>query len=243
QISEHQQSFTYEETDNINGPKKWGTLNPEWKTCETGKLQSPIDMVSERVQVKESLGSLKIMYKTAPANITNRGHDISVHWEGDAGGIRINGTDYKLAQIHWHSPSEHTVNGTRSLYYLFFYPLLLFFYDLEGHLVHKSADGGIAVIGILYKIGRADRFLSQVILVLKSVKSVTEEGTDLGNITPKDIRFSRNAYYRYIGSLTTPPCTEGVIWTVVKEVRTASLEQVKALKEAVHDVSLSSILF
>ncbi|GAA0160342.1 hypothetical protein LIER_16921 [Lithospermum erythrorhizon] len=75
---EHQQSFTYEETDNINGPKKWGTLNPEWKTCETGKLQSPIDMVSERVQVKESLGSLKIMYKTAPANITNRGHDISV---------------------------------------------------------------------------------------------------------------------------------------------------------------------
>ncbi|GAA0160338.1 dehydratase [Lithospermum erythrorhizon] len=149
-----------------------------------------------------------------------------VHWEGDAGGIRINGTDYKLAQIHWHSPSEHTVNGTR--------------YDLEGHLVHKSADGGIAVIGILYKIGRADRFLSQV---LKSVKSVTEEGTDLGNITPKDIRFSRNAYYRYIGSLTTPPCTEGVIWTVVKEVRTASLEQVKALKEAVHDVSLSSILF
>ncbi|KAG9129319.1 hypothetical protein Leryth_027255 [Lithospermum erythrorhizon] len=105
-------------------------------------------------------------------------------------------------------------------------------YALEGHIVHKSADEGIAVIGILYNVGNADPFLSKV---LKNIKTVTEEGTDLGSINPNDITFDRNAYYRYTGSLTTPPCTEGVIWTVIKTVRTASAEQVNALKAAVYD--------
>ncbi|KAG9140084.1 hypothetical protein Leryth_021115 [Lithospermum erythrorhizon] len=132
---------------------------------------------------------------------------MEVGWEGNAGGAIINGTYYKLANIHWHSPSEHTVNGTR--------------YALEGHLVHKSADGSIAVIGILYKIGLPDPFLTQ--------------GTSVGDVSPREIKFSRNKYYRYLGSLTTPPCTEGVIWTLVKKVRTVSLEQLNALKEAVHD--------
>ncbi|GAA0171946.1 dehydratase [Lithospermum erythrorhizon] len=214
----HEKPFTYEDTDVVKGPKKWGTLKPEWKICGNGKLQSPVDIINEIVQVQESLGSLQIMYKTTPANITNRGHDISVAWEGEAGGVIINCTHYKLAQIHWHSPSEHTVNGTS--------------YDLEGHIVHKSVDGGIAVIGILYKIGNPDPFLSKV---LGNIKTITEEGTDLGDINPNDIIFNRNQYYRYIGSLTTPPCTEGVIWTVIKEVRTVSVEQLNALKDAVHD--------
>nr|KYP52001.1 hypothetical protein KK1_026078 [Cajanus cajan] len=129
-----------------------------------------------------------------------------LHWTGYAGQLNINGTYYKLLQCHWHSPSEHTLNGSK--------------FDLELHAVHQNSKGEIAVIGIWYKIGLPDPLLSKEI--------------DLGVINPGDIKFGSRKYYRYIGSLTTPPCTEGVIWTIVKKVRTVSREQLRALKEAVH---------
>lgn len=213
-----QKPFAYGDKE-AKGPKKWGTIKPEWEVCNNGKMQSPIDMINERVKVLPSLGALEIKYKASLAAVTNRGHDIAVEWEGDAGGVKINGINYKLVNIHWHSPSEHTVNGTS--------------YAMEGHMVHKSADSGIAVIGILYKIGRPDPFIAKF---LPAIKAATENGTSVGKVHPKGIKFNkRSEYYRYIGSLTTPPCTEGVIWTLVKKVRTVSHSQLHALREAVHD--------
>ncbi|KAJ4824641.1 hypothetical protein Tsubulata_020475 [Turnera subulata] len=209
--------FTYVEGTG-KGPKRWGHINPHWKKCDNGRMQSPIDLLDRRVQDFPNLGMLRRDYKPAPAAIKNRGHDIEVMWKGDAGKIIINGTDYKLRQCHWHSPSEHTFNGSR--------------YELEVHMVHSSSKGEIAVIGIVYKYGRPDPFLSRL---LHHVSSVGKEERDLGIVNPWDIRFGSRKYYRYIGSLTVPPCTEGVLWTIVKKVRTVTREQVRALRDAVHD--------
>ncbi|KAK7244508.1 hypothetical protein RIF29_39331 [Crotalaria pallida] len=214
--SEDNVEFTYIEGSG-KGPKDWGNLNPKWKVCGDGKLQSPIDLVDERVQVFLQLDKLKRYYKPAPAILKNRGSDIMLKWEGDAGQVVINGTNYNLLQCHWHTPSEHTLNGSK--------------FDLELHVVHQNSKGDIAVIGQWYKIGMPNPLLSKLINTIKSLKNST---VDLGIINPLEIRFGSRRYYRYLGSLTTPSCTEGVIWTIAKKVRTVSMEQVQALKAAVN---------
>lgn len=142
-ITEDERPFTYTPGAK-KGPGNWADLNPKWKACANGRLQSPIDLADERVEVMPKLGTLKRKYKPAPALIKNRGHDIEVYrshlilklsdifhvinyfvrskqltdfyqvvWQGDAGGAILNGTKYNLLQCHWHTPSEHTLNGKR----------------------------------------------------------------------------------------------------------------------------------
>ncbi|KAK8649263.1 hypothetical protein V6N13_129993 [Hibiscus sabdariffa] len=214
---EDETPFAYTE-ESGKGPKEWGQLDPHWKLCDTGKLQSPIDLLSGKRQVLPSLGKLKKNYKPAPAVAKNRGHDIMVRWTGDAGKMSINGTDYKLLECHWHSPSEHTFNGTR--------------YQLELHMVHASAHGELAVVAIVYKYGRPDSFLTRL---FNRMKTMEHDEKMLGIFNPGDIKFGSRKYFRYIGSLTVPPCTEGVIWTIINKLRTVSRDQVKALRDAVHD--------
>ncbi|MBA0622857.1 hypothetical protein Godav_008360 [Gossypium davidsonii] len=144
-----------------------------------------------------------------------------MRWEDEAGAIEIKGTEYVLHQCHWHSPSEHTINGRR--------------YDLELHMVHESADGKVAVIGIMYKIGRQDSFLSLLMDHLEAITDITDRERAVGVIDPRNIKFGSRKYYRYIGSLTIPPCTENVVWSIVRKVRTVTREQVRFLRVAVHD--------
>ncbi|KAK4477501.1 hypothetical protein RD792_016727 [Penstemon davidsonii] len=127
-----------------------------------------------------------------------------VEWTGDAGGIVINGTEYKLDQCHWHIPAEHTFNGTS--------------YDMEMHIVHTNSSGDNAVIGVLYKFGAPDPFLQQLYPHIISGDD-NEEGTetDVGIVDPFDIHFDSKKYYRYNGSLTTSPFSENVVWTVIKK--------------------------
>ncbi|KAG7621234.1 Alpha carbonic anhydrase domain superfamily [Arabidopsis suecica] len=191
--------FTYKQKTE-KGPAEWGKLDPQWKVCSTGKIQSPIDLTDERVSLIHDQ-ALSKHYKPASAVIQSRGHDVMVSWKGDGGKITIHQTDYKLVQCHWHSPSEHTINGTS--------------YDLELHMVHTSASGKTTVVGVLYKLGEPDEFLTKI---LNGIKGVGKKEIDLGIVDPRDIRFETNNFYRYIGSLTIPPCTEGVIWTVQKRV-------------------------
>lgn len=206
------------------GPSRWGELKKEWASCKNGKLQSPIDLSSHRVRIVTNLGKLKKYYKPQNATIKNRGHDIEVKWEGDAGSININGTEFFLHQCHWHSPSEHTINGRR--------------YDMELHMVHESpkinGKSKIAVIGLLYKIGRPDPVLTKLSKYIKSMID-NEAERSIGVIDPSDIKFGSKKYYRYRGSLTVPPCTEGVIWTINKKIRRVSRDQMELLREAVHD--------
>ncbi|XP_027085668.1 alpha carbonic anhydrase 7-like [Coffea eugenioides] len=219
---EDEKEFSYDERSH-RGPAHWGEIRPEWSMCNHGSMQSPIDLLDARVQVVSSLGRLHRAYKPSNATLVNRGHDMMLRWVDDAGHIHINGTLYHLRQCHWHSPSEHSINGKR--------------YDLEAHLVHEALNGKIAVIGIIYEIGRSDSFLSMMENKLKALADTRDLEKVVGVIDPKQIKLGSRKYYRYIGSLTTPPCTQNVVWTIVKKVRTVTRDQVKMIREAVHDES------
>lgn len=220
-----------EETDNEkefsyvpgapNGPEHWGDIKEEWADCGRGQMQSPIDLSDWRVSPMSHLGYLNHTYLPAEATIVNRGHDIMIRFEGDAGSLSINGTPYYLKQLHWHSPTEHSVNRRR--------------YDMELHMVHESAENKAAVIGILYRIGRHDPFLRELEPFLKKIADKNDRELKVGVVDPCVARGGGNVYYRYMGSLTTPGCKEGVIWTIVRMVRTVSKYQLKLLREAVHD--------
>ncbi|XP_031474278.1 alpha carbonic anhydrase 8-like [Nymphaea colorata] len=212
-----EEEFGYEEGSG-KGPEKWGQLKPEWEACGKGKKQSPIDISNNHVTPSVEMGTLPKKYKPAHSILHSRGHDITIKWDGDAGGIRINGTEYHLKTCHWHSPSEHTINGTR--------------FDLELHMVHESDKGEISVVAILYRYGQHDDFLAKFMHAITTVGTTDEV---IGFTNPTDIKIGSRKYYRYEGSLTTPPCTEGVIWNVMKKVRTASKSQIFALRGAVKE--------
>ncbi|KAL2514318.1 Alpha carbonic anhydrase 7 [Forsythia ovata] len=203
------------------GPEKWGELKPEWAACKNGKMQSPIDLSNARVKF---ISQPEIRnYKPSNATLKNTGFEISVNWNNDTGSIFINGTEYLLQQVHWHTPSEHTINGKR--------------YDMELYMVHESFDLNVqnrtTVIGVLYKIDRPDEFLSKLNKSISSLIGKKGEERELGIIDPNVIQAESQSYYRYMGSLTTPPCNEGVIWSVNTKVKNVSRDQIKLLKEAV----------
>ncbi|KAL0460176.1 UNVERIFIED_CONTAM: Alpha carbonic anhydrase 7 [Sesamum latifolium] len=211
---DNEREFSYEEDSEI-GPGNWGKIRPEWSECNSGSLQSPIDLLNERVEEVSHLGRLKRNYNPSNATLINRGHDMM--------GIQINGTLYHLRQCHWHSPSEHTINGKR--------------FDMEAHLVHESDDKRTAVIGIMYKIGRPDSFLSMLKRDFEAIVETRDVERIVGVVNPKLVEWGSRKYYRYMGSLTVPPCTQNIIWTIMKKVRTVTREQVELIREAVYDES------
>ncbi|XP_017241284.1 alpha carbonic anhydrase 7 [Daucus carota subsp. sativus] len=219
--------FDYSKTSG-KGPAFWGTLKTEWATCGTGKLQSPVDLtVNGVVDVVPQLETVTRRYKPCTNTmLTNKGTSIELEWV-DGGGIFIKGKEYNLTNTHWHSPSEHTLNGNR--------------FDLELHAVHADDEQpqNFAVISILYKIGHSpDPFLAKLernisaFIADESVKEI-----ERGVLDPTDIGISGREFYRYQGSLTTPPCTERVVWTVEEQIKTVSADQVELLQEAVDDNS------
>jgi len=216
---EDEREFEYAEGP--KGPEHWGELKEEWKACGNGTQQSPIDVVKRHAMIYPDMGKLHRIYHPANATLMNRGHDIMVKWAEGAGSIEIKGKKYTLNQCHWHTPAEHTVDGRQ--------------HPLEIHLVHQAEDGKIAVIGIIYEYGRPDTFLAELMDEIMSIADMNPPEEALGMVNPIHIKFGSRKYYRYMGSLTTPPCTEGVIWNVINKVRTVSREQVKALQQAVHD--------
>ncbi|KAL6661284.1 hypothetical protein ACP70R_000668 [Stipagrostis hirtigluma subsp. patula] len=220
QETEREEEFSYVPGE-VNGPERWGMIKPEWAECGTGRMQSPIDLSHERVSLVRSLGYLNHSYRPAEASIVNRGHDIMIRFHGDAGSFVINGTTYYLRQLHWHSPTEHTVDGRR--------------YDMELHMVHESAAKKAVVIGMLYEVGAPDAFLRKLEPFIRRIADRRAREEPVGMVDPRGARGRASVYYRYMGSLTTPPCAEGVIWTIVKRVRTVSKYQMDLLREAVHD--------
>ncbi|KAL5231932.1 hypothetical protein ABZP36_030708 [Zizania latifolia] len=229
QETDHEEEFSYIIGEE-NGPEHWGEIKPEWAHCGKGEMQSPIDLSHRRVTLVRDLGYLNHTYRAAEASIVNRGHDIMVRFDGNAGSVVINGTEYYLRQLHWHSPSEHTVDGRR--------------YDMELHMVHESANKKAAVIGLLYEVGHSsDGFLRKMEPYLRMIADKKDREEKVGVIDPRGARGRASVYLRYMGSLTTPPCTEGVVWNIVKRVRTVSKHQLELLREAVHDVSLVIFFF
>ncbi|CAH2074205.1 unnamed protein product [Thlaspi arvense] len=200
-------------------PEKWASIKHEWSICGMGKRQSPIDLTPQIARVvHNSTELLQTYYKPVEATLQNRGYDMMVSWEEDAGKIVINGTDYKLVQSHWHAPSEHFLNGERLA--------------MELHMVHKSAEGHLAVIGVLFREGAPNPFISRIMDKINSIADIQGGKASIGRIDPREFGWDLTKFYEYRGSLTTPPCTEDVMWTIINKVGTVSREQIVSVVDA-----------
>ncbi|XP_061361936.1 alpha carbonic anhydrase 1, chloroplastic-like [Gastrolobium bilobum] len=204
-----------------NGPEHWGSLSPSFAACSNGKAQSPVDLKKVDIVLNKHLKSLDEHYLPTNATLVNNIFNIGVHFEGQVGDININGKNYSLKQLHWHSPAEHRVNG--------------FKHDAEMHLVHQTKDNDTAVVAVLYKLGDPDPIISKIEDKLIELDKETCAGYKgapiaLGTFDVKEINTRTHKYYRYVGSLTTPPCTQGVTWHILRKVRTLSKKQLELLK-------------
>lgn len=183
------------------GPDAWGSLDPEWGTCKSGKAQSPID-----ISPKASTASaIEFHYKPTKAHVIDNGHTIQVGF-APGSAIEIDKHSYDLVQFHVHTPSEHAVAGER--------------FPLEVHLVHKDKDGKLAVIGILYDVGAESPPLGEV--WSRWPKKLDKEVPLKRPFDPNQLLPETRTVFRYAGSLTTPPCSEGVVWNVMRRTMTDS---------------------
>lgn len=188
------------------GPENWAKLDPKNTTCAIGKRQSPIDI---RDGIKVDLDAIKFNYRPSMFRVVNNGHTIQVDL-GDSS-INLTGKNYELVQFHFHRPSEEKINGQR--------------FDMVVHLVHKSDEGQLAVVAVLLERGSENPFIQTVWnnLPLEQNSSVSPPSAmlDLSTLLP-----ATRSYYTYMGSLTTPPCTEDVLWLVMKQPVQVSQEQI-----------------
>lgn len=194
----HAAHFTYAGAE---GPEEWGELDSDWKACKAGKAQSPIDITPKA----GTASPITFRYKPTAATVVDNGHTLQV---GLAAGssIVIDDHAYDLVQFHVHTPSEHTIAGEK--------------YPLEVHLVHKDKDGKLAVVGVLYDTGADSKALAAVWKKWPS-KPNAEKKLDKA-FDPTALLPETRTVYRYEGSLTTPPCSEGVVWNVMRRTMTDS---------------------
>ena len=187
------------------GPADWGSLSPEYAACSMGKEQSPIDLTKPIAAI---MGDPVPAWRPLPLKVLNNGHTIQVDCAG-GGNLALDGKSYELLQFHFHHPSEHTVDGAA--------------FDMECHFVHKAADGGLAVLGVMIAKGAANPALEAIWQVMPTKGGETAIGSgmlDPSMLLPKD-----TVTFRYAGSLTTPPCSEVVQWVVFRQAITASADQ------------------
>jgi carbonic anhydrase len=178
------------------GPDHWGDLSPSYAACSDGHEQSPVDIPAS---APLNPSSIQFNYQSSPLTIVNNGHTIRADY-AKGSSITIEGKTYTLAQFHFHAKSEHTLNGQYA--------------PLEVHFVHQSADGELAVVGALIHEGAENTAYAPVLAHLPAhegdPETVSGVTLDAAALLPAD-----RAYYRYEGSLTTPPCSEGVNWFVL----------------------------
>ena len=188
------------------GPEHWATLDAGYAVCGTGVNQSPIDLDS---LIDAELAPLVLDYGPSATDIVNNGHSIQVGY-GAGSSLTIEGRSFELKQFHFHSPSENMVAGKH--------------YPLEAHLVHQDADGHLAVVAVMFAEGSDNPVLAtlwKAVPAEAGKKGMLPAGLNVTSLLPAD-----QSYYRFNGSLTTPPCSEGVIWAVLKAASTVSKQQV-----------------
>jgi carbonic anhydrase len=178
-----------------NGPAKWGDLDAANKVCSIGAQQSPIDIVAP---IKSQLPPLKINWGRSADTIVNNGHTIQLNFaEGST--LAVGDAKYKLLQVHFHRPSEHMIGGKS--------------YPMEAHFVHRADSGALAVVGVLMSTGKANAAFAKVVSTMRAKEGPpvkADTGFNPNTMLPKKL-----GYYRYPGSLTTPPCAETVEWLLL----------------------------
>ena len=200
----HEAHWDYE---GENAPYRWGDIKSENLACKAGTRQSPIDI---RNPVVSEVEPIRFFYEDVPLKVTNNGHTIQVDY-APGSFIMFGGARYELLQFHFHTPSEERING-RS-------------FDMVVHLVHKSAQGRLAVVAVLLSAGREQALLQTIWNAMPGTRDRTRERLDV-SINARQLLPAESPYYSYMGSLTTPPCTEGVQWLVIKTPVEMSREQI-----------------
>ncbi len=193
-------------------PQHWGDLSPDFHLCKQGVNQSPIDI---RQAVYARLPALALELQARQAAIVNNGHTVQVNLQqGDT--LKLDDETFTLKQFHFHTPSENLIDGKR--------------YPLEGHFVFSNQQQQLAVIGVMFVTGSANPVLGTLLDALPAQvdqSATLQEDVDITSLLPVD-----RHYFRFSGSLTTPPCSEGVRWLVMKQPVSASAAQLQALSVA-----------
>jgi carbonic anhydrase len=187
------------------GPEHWAQLKSEYAQCGMGQRQSPID-ISDGIPVE--LDPIAFDYRPSAFRVIDNGHTVQVNL-APGNRITVNGRRYELLQFHFHRPSEERLNGKQ--------------FDMVVHMVHKDVDGKLAVVAVLISEGKGHPLVQQVWNNLPLEQFIEQPG--LGAIDLTQLLPEQRQYLTYMGSLTTPPCTEGVLWMVMKQPVTASPEQ------------------
>ena len=197
--------------EGASGPDHWGDLDPDYAACKVGKEQSPIDIRNAK---KAEFPAIRFEYKSGPLKITNNGYTaVRVNYAPGNGNLLFVGEQrYELTQFHFHHPSEESIHGEP--------------YDMVAHLMHESSDGKVAGVAGLLKAGsRANAVVQQ--LWKDMPKTPSKEELIAGvEVNPTGLLPRDTSYYTYKGSLTAPPCTEGVTWFVLRTPMDISAGQV-----------------
>jgi carbonic anhydrase len=200
--------------DGENGPQNWAKLKPEFSLCGIGKRQSPIAIQNEST-LQGPAEPLQFNYTPSRGVVVNNGHTVQVDVDGE-NSIAVRNANYKLLQFHFHTPSEEMINSKR--------------YSMVAHLVHKNEAGQLAVVAVLMEQGEANPFIDKVWTYMPLDNNdrvrMPEGLLDVADFLPKDQR-----YYQFMGSLTTPPCTEGVLWMVLKQPVKISAAQYRLFRQ------------
>jgi carbonic anhydrase len=197
------------------GPEHWGELSSEYTACATGKNQTPINVAG---MVDAELPPLVFDYKPdGGQEVINNGHTIQVNFVPGST-IKVDDKTFELLQFHFHSPSENHIEGKS--------------FPMEAHFVHKDKDGNLAVLALMYTEGEENHELEKA---WKGMPKEAGEKATLSQAVSADALLPQNLdYYRFDGSLTTPPCSEGVRWLVLKANSTASKQQIEEFQHVMH---------
>jgi carbonic anhydrase len=192
------------------GPAHWAKVEKDFATCGIGKEQSPIDIKTKAVK-KEDLPALQFNYKPIELSVVNNGHSVQVTYTNGST-LTVGGDTYELQQFHFHAPSEEKIDGKS--------------HDMVAHFVHKNAAGQLAVVAVLFDKGAENAALKPIFAKLPKKDETRDDKSvmvDAAAIIP-----ANHAYYTFDGSLTTPPCSEGVRWFVLKTPATLSASESQA---------------
>jgi carbonic anhydrase len=195
------------------GPAQWAKLTPEFGQC-AGSNQSPINLDG---LVEAKLAPLQFHYRAGGQSVTNTGHTIQVSY-APGSTLQLDGMAFELKQFHFHAPSENLIKGKS--------------YPLEGHLVHANAKGELAVVAVMFVPGHANPALNQAWQPLPA--KVGDSRSLTTPLSADQLLPTKRDYYRFSGSLTTPPCSEGVRWLVMKQPVQVSQAQIDAFKAVMH---------
>ncbi len=208
--SSHRMGEVHWDYEGQNGPQAWARLKPEFATCASGKQQSPIN-IDDSITLRGPAEAIGFDYNTSSATVANNGHTIQIDVTGD-NGIMVRGSRFQLLQLHFHHPSEERINHRN--------------FAMVAHLVHRDYMSRLAVVAILLEPGPAnpviDKFWTYMPLGKGDRVAMPAASVELAKLLPKDQR-----YYQFMGSLTTPPCSEEVLWMILKQPVTLSHQQMR----------------